>query len=175
MQGVAVQIAHHYAWPIDRLIHLHKYQARLELTSLLADGLRALEPPDVDAVLAVPMSDRRLVERGFNQSHELAKVFAHHAQIALWTGVGRRAGRRQQGLSRSERLGNLDDAFQLLHPDQPVPARILLIDDVLTTGTTLARLADFLRASGAAHVEAMVVASNQQQGEMPVAEVLALP
>jgi predicted amidophosphoribosyltransferase len=107
VQDLPVQVAFAYQWPIDRLIHLYKYQARLELMPIFEYGLRQLERPVADALLAVPVSPDRLRERGFNQSHEIAKRMADYWNIPLLTHVTRRDGLRQKGLNRSERLQNL--------------------------------------------------------------------
>jgi ComF family protein len=163
VQDLSVQVAFAYQWPIDRLIHLYKYQARLELIPIFEYGLRQLERPTADALLAVPVSPDRLRERGFNQSHELAKRMANYWNIPLLTTVSRRDGLRQKGLSRSERLQNLESAFGFEPKvDIRLPKRVVLIDDVLTTGSTLLSLADYLRSQGVERVSALVVASQHQ-------------
>lgn len=162
VQDMSIQVAFAYQWPIDRLIHLYKYQTRLELLPIFQYGLMQLQRPNADALLAVPVSPTRLQERGFNQSHELAKQMADHWDIPLLTGVNRRDGLRQKGLSRGERLQNLDGAFVLDGRMQPLPRRIALIDDVLTTGSTLLSLAAYLRVQGVEEVSGLVVASQHQ-------------
>ncbi|WP_410209539.1 ComF family protein [Aquirhabdus sp.] len=162
VQDLAVQIAFDYAWPMDRLIHLYKYQDRLDLMAVLQFGLTQLQRPDVDALLAVPLSDARLRERGFNQSHELAKRLGQAWQIPVWTGITRLDGLRQKGLSRSERLQNVANVFSLEgKSNRSLPTRVALIDDVLTTGSTLLSLTQFLKQHGVQQVEAMVIASRQ--------------
>ena len=162
VQDLSIQVAFAYQWPIDRLIHLYKYQARLELLSIFECGMMQLTRPKADALLAVPLSPMRLQERGFNQSHELAKRMANHWNIPLLTGVNRRDGVKQKGLSRGERLQNLDDAFVLDVPTHVLPRRIALMDDVLTTGSTLLSLASYLRARGVVELTGLVVASQHQ-------------
>lgn len=163
VQGLSVEVAFAYQWPIDRLIHLYKYQANLELIPVFEYGLRQIERPIVDAILAVPVSHHRLRERGFNQSHELAKRMADYWSIPLLIGVNRRDGMRQKDLSRSERLQNLEGAFGFeSNVEIRLPKRIVLIDDVLTTGSTLLSLVDFLREQGVEELSAVVVASEHQ-------------
>lgn len=162
VQDLSVQVAFAYQWPIDRLIHLYKYQARLELRPVFQYGLMQLQRPTVDALLAVPLSPSRLRERGFNQSHELAKRMAYHWDIPLLTHISRHDGLRQKGLSRGERLQNLDHAFGCDHRVQTLPRRIALIDDVLTTGSTLLSLAAYLHAEGVEEITGIVVASQHQ-------------
>jgi ComF family protein len=162
VQDLSVQVAFAYQWPIDRLIHLYKYQTRLELQPVFEYGLMQLQRPNVDALLAVPLSPSRLRERGFNQSHELAKRMAYHWDIPLLSHVRRHDGLRQKGLNRGERLQNLDHAFSCDPNAKALPRRIAIMDDVLTTGSTLLSLAEFLRAEGVKEVTGIVVASQHQ-------------
>ena len=162
VQEMVIQVAFDYAWPIDRLIHLYKYQDRLDLIHVLHQGLSQLQRPVVDVLLAVPLSAARLRERGFNQSHELAKRLSHDWQIPLLSNITRLDGLRQKGLSRAERIQNVEDIFGFDSAIQPpLPRRIALIDDVLTTGSTLLSLAKFLKDQGVIEVEAIVVASRK--------------
>lgn len=163
VQDLPVQVAFAYQWPIDRLIHLYKYQARLEFRPVFEYGLSQLVRPEVDALLAVPVSLDRLRERGFNQSHELAKRIADYWNLPLLSNIKRREGVRQKGLGRSERLQNLEDAFEIEQNTKTrLPQRVVLIDDVLTTGNTLLSLAAYLRTQGVKQVSALVVASQHQ-------------
>jgi ComF family protein len=163
VQDLFVQVAFAYEWPIDRLIHLYKYQARLEFIPIFEYGLRQLERPVADALLAVPVSSDRLRERGFNQSHEIAKRMADYWNIPILTHVIRRDGLRQKGLNRHERLQNLEDAFELIpQSNMSIPKRIVLIDDVLTTGNTLLSLANYLLTQGVETVSAITVSSQHQ-------------
>ncbi len=161
VQSLSIQVAFDYAWPIDRVIHRYKYQGKLEMMPILAAGLRRLVRPDVDALLAVPLAPSRLRERGFNQSHELAKQLSKYWDIPLLTGIERRRGVQQQGLKRSERLLNLQGAFSV-SAGMVLPRRVALLDDVLTTGSTLLHLGDLLREHGVAEVSALVVASSKR-------------
>jgi ComF family protein len=163
VQDLEVKVAFAYQWPIDRLIHLYKYQARLELMPIFEYGLSQLKRPDADALLAMPLSPDRLKERGFNQSQELAKCMSRFWNLPLLTQVTRRDGIQQKGLSRSERLLNLEEAFQLEKKSSlNLPKRIVLIDDVLTTGNTLLSLATYLRTQGVEVVSGLAVASQHQ-------------
>lgn len=161
VQTLSIQVAFAYGWPIDRVIHRYKYQGELQMMPILAAGLRRLARPDVDALLAVPLAPSRLRERGFNQSHELAKQLSAHWQMPLLTGIERRSGVQQQGLKRSERLLNLQGAFSI-RAGTVLPRRVALLDDVLTTGSTLLHLVDLLHSHGVAEVSAVVVASSKR-------------
>lgn len=112
-----------------------------------------------DVLLPIPVSGPRLAERGFNQSALLAQHLAPHKLNA--TCLQRRQHTEAQShLSRAQRLHNLDQAF-ILDPDalHRIQGRhVLLIDDVMTTGTTLRQAAQLLRQVGAHSVHALVFA-----------------
>lgn len=142
-----------------------KYQQGLWLLDLLTNWLVALWrtcPPDcaeTDWITAVPLYPRRERERGFNQAALLAANLA--AQ------VGRpflpRALRRrrptptQTRLTASQRLHNVQGAFSVASPRRVREARIVLVDDVMTTGATVNECARALKAAGAAAVRVLTV------------------
>ena len=112
-----------------------------------------------DLVLPVPLSRERLRQRGYNQALLLARHLcgAHvHAHLLLRT----RDAEAQSHLTRADRLRNLRGAFVLdpLQAPQVAGRRMLLVDDVMTTGATLHAAAAPLREAGAAHVSALVLA-----------------
>jgi ComF family protein len=147
-----------YAFPLDRLIQRLKFSGYLAAVPLLADLLleeieRAQCRPD--AILALPLSRERLRERGFNPSLELARVLARETGIALMTEacVRVRHGQAQSALASSERQRNVRGAFACtasLHG-----LSIAVVDDVLTTGSTLNEVASVLRKSGAERVRVL--------------------
>lgn len=109
-------------------------------------------------LLPVPLHPWRQWRRGFNQSSLIA---AHLARLGPWrllSGTARRnrRTRAQSGLSRSERRRNLANAFTV--KPGPLPSSIVLIDDVVTTGTTLDALALTLRRAGVEDIRAWVFA-----------------
>lgn len=161
VQQLSVFALFHYAWPVDRMIHLLKYQQHLEFLNSLTDGLSTLSPPPVDAIVAVPMSTQRLRERGFNQAQLLASACAKQWQLPLWNGLTRtRHTVQQQRLNQTERYNNLAGAFSTTATP---PQRLLLVDDVLTTGSTLRSVADCLIDSGSQHIEGLVLASAHER------------
>lgn len=161
-----------YNDPLRGLIISFKYNARIEHAALLrrmaADAWqRALDEPTEFAprpaqpglVVPVPLHSKRLLWRGFNQSQELAVAVATQARAPLRPAALRRLRdtRPQSTLSGAERLTNLNGAFAA-DPALVRGQRVLLVDDVCTTGSTLRECAKTLRQSGAEAVDVLVLA-----------------
>jgi ComF family protein len=144
-----------YAPPVDELIGRFKFHGDLTagrlLGELLAEALHtAPDPPG--AIVPVPLHPRRLRERGYNQALELARVVARRLHIPLAADACRRvlATRHQADLDRGERRRNVRGAFGA-GPRRP-PDRVAVIDDVITTGSTVGEVARVLRRAGARQV-----------------------
>lgn len=116
-------------------------------------------PPSWDAVVPVPLHPRRLRWRGFNQSQELARAAARRIGAELLHRALERTRETipQTELSGSERKENIKDAFYA-ESGQIAGKRLLLVDDVLTTGATLEECARTLKRAGAASVDVLVLA-----------------
>jgi ComF family protein len=118
---------------------------------------------DADWIVPVPLHRWRLLSRGYNQSAVLAAAVARETGRP-WlpdTLLRVRATRSQQGLSAAEREANIDAkafAVRLRHRDRIAGAKVLLVDDVLTTGATLTACTAALRDAGAARVDALALA-----------------
>ncbi len=152
-----------YEGAIRQAIHRMKYsrmrRVAIPLGDLLAEHLQAAPLP-ADALMAVPLHAGRLAERGFNQSEELAARLAHRCGLPLVPGLARcRDTGHQASLGRRARKGNVEGAFVWAVYAAP-PARVLIVDDVLTTGATLAACADALRAAGTREVRAVALARS---------------
>lgn len=145
------------------LVHRLKYSDRLDLVDAMG-GLMARAGAELlakaDLLIPIPLHARRLWGRRFNQAGELAKAVARHSGVEVSHEALRRvkATRSQVGLSASERARNLTGAFKPLGPAAISGRRVVLIDDVLTTGSTLNAAARVLRRAGAAEVDALVFA-----------------
>jgi ComF family protein len=125
-----------------------------------------------DALVPVPLHWRRLWTRRFNQSAALAAAIARASGVAVAHAALRRvkATRQQVGLSRSERAGNVQGAFRVAAAAKAEVAgrRLVLIDDVLTSGATADACARALLRAGAAQVDVLVLARVVDAAKAPI-------
>lgn len=156
-----------YAFPVDRLVHALKYRQQLSLAPFLGAELAAAGAhlaPTIDCILPMPLHPGRLAERGFNQAVEIARPLARASALRLELAAVRklRDTPAQASLERARRLRAPRDAFRCIHPLDG--QRVLVIDDVMTTGATLNELARCLKAAGAAWVGNLVLARTPSPG-----------
>ncbi|HZT05921.1 MAG TPA: ComF family protein [Chloroflexota bacterium] len=161
----AVIAAHPYQGTIRAAILAFKYRSRTRLAPFLVAALEpglARRPLAVDVVAPVPLSPARLAQRGFNQAELLARPLAASQGWPLDAAllVRTRETPQQTRLSSGERWLNLAGAFAVRDPASVVDRRVLLVDDVCTTGATLEACAAPLVRAGAAGVWALVVARD---------------
>lgn len=160
-----------YEGSLRKLIHLFKYGKVESLARPLSRLLVRSLPlgQRFDIVMAMPMHWRKRWERGFNQSELLAKPVARRYGLELATNLRRkRQTKAQAGLSEAQRLENAKDSFRVERPEEINGRRVLLIDDVFTTGATLRAAAAALKEAGAAHVSALTLARVDRRGFEPV-------
>jgi competence protein ComFC len=160
-----------YEGSLRDLIRLFKYSKIETLSKPLGRLLLEVLPRDqsFDLVTAMPMHWYRRWERGFNQADLLAKPVARKYGLKVAPLLRRvRLGKRQAGLGATERHKNLKGAFQLARNARVEGKRILLIDDVLTTGTTLAAATAVLKDAGAKWVSVLTVARVMRRSGLPL-------
>ena len=150
-----------YQPPVDGLIQDLKFHGKLPAGRLLGAMLArcaAIRASPAEAIVPLPLHHRRLRERGFNQAAEIARPLARELGIPLRTGWLRRptATGPQARLDRDERRHNIRGVFRA-EPDVR-GRRIALLDDVVTTGSTVEEAARALRLAGAREVEVWAVA-----------------
>jgi ComF family protein len=151
-----------YAHPLDRLLPRFKFHGDLAAGRLLAqlafDAFVACERPD--ALLAIPLHRDRLRERGYDQALELARPLARALRIPLRQEVllRLRATAPQSRLDAPQRRRNLRDAFSIAEGAKALPAHVVLVDDVMTTGATLHAAAKTLRRAGVERIDAWICA-----------------
>jgi ComF family protein len=124
---------------------------------------------DVDVIIPVPLHSARLRVREFNQSLLLADQLRRHlARPVSATNLVRIAATNPQTtLTRQARLRNLRKAFEIRRPQDLAEKRILLVDDVFTTGTTLNECAKTLRKAGAGPIFALTLARTVDTSLVP--------
>ena len=148
-----------------------KYRGKVSLAKSLGQLMLAALPVavEIDLVIPVPLHPSRLREREFNQSLLLADQVAKHLGRPLsFTNLVRTAPSEPQStLSRKERMKNLRRAFAVRRPESIARKRVLLIDDVLTTGTTVNECAKVLRTAGAEAVFVLTLARTVESSVIP--------
>jgi ComF family protein len=151
-----------YGYPLSGLISDFKFSEKFYAGRLLAELLihfveiNKLELPEL--IMPIPLHPSRLKERGFNQALELAKPIARHFNIPLDTKSCKRikATSTQSTLNKKVRKKNMRGAFKIV---QPLNCKhLVLIDDVVTTGTTVNELAKTIKANGVQRVDVWAIA-----------------
>lgn len=147
--------AHLLEPPADRLVHALKYEGWRELAEEMAEPMASLVPPETDRVVPVPTTLRRLRQRGYNQADVLARAVADRVRVDPVPALRRRGDAPTQvALHPSGRRANVQGAFVPESGHEPAirGARVVLVDDVLTTGSTAGAAAETLVRMGAASV-----------------------
>ncbi len=147
--------AYDYAEPVRQLVHEIKFSGWWRLADWMAQemakALASCPPYPATVITAVPLSKQRMRERGYNQSEKLGRALAQSTGIPYQNLLFRRVNTRQQAtLSAKQRRNALKGAFQAIKPLSG--QRVLLVDDVRTTGTTMVRCAEALFEAGAEDV-----------------------
>jgi ComF family protein len=156
-----------FSGPVREAIHALKYRGERRLVEPLADALAARwtrAGAGGDVVTWVPVHPSRRRERGFDQAEELARAMAHRLGLPVMACLERsKRTAAQHALGQAERAGNIEgvfvarDAARLELRD----AWVIVVDDVLTTGATLAGCATALLDAGVAAVSAVTVARDR--------------
>lgn len=163
-----------FADPLRDLIHLFKYRKKRYLSSflgrLLVDSIR--ERPEMagyDAIIPVPLHWRRRWTRGFNQALDLARPLSKRLGIPIIKGNLRRVRytKPQVRLLSKERESNIKNAFRLRDPAKVAGKRLLLLDDVITSGATLNECARVLKGAGASWVAIVTLAQASGSWVLP--------
>jgi ComF family protein len=164
-----------YQDELRELIHLLKYDRVVPAAGVLGGMLtEAMDKLDLgrDPVLVVPVplhvSKRR--QRGFNQAESVARAALKkfekpNFQLSTSVLVRERPTISQIGLTRPQRADNIRGAFRVAHPSRVAGRTVLLVDDVLTTGTTASECARVLRKAGAKTVFVATVARTLKEAD----------
>ncbi len=158
----------HYETPVKELVTALKYQGRLSVAPFLGNLLSAavkerLGADPADGIVPVPLHPVRLRERTFNQALALAQELSKRTGLPCWNNLlfRDRFTPPQAALSKKERLANVRSAFSLREEITPQAMRILLVDDVFTTGATAEACSKLLKQAGADQVTIVTVARQE--------------
>ena len=159
---------YHYGGPVSGLVRHLKYQGVTRLSPLMARAMAKaygfIEPTGADCLVPVPMHKKRQRQRGFNHAERLARDVGALLDLPVLCAVVRVRNTRQQArLSASERRHNLDGAFALAADVRG--KRVVLVDDVCTTGTTANACARCLLDGGAEAVYLLCFAVAAEKEE----------
>ena len=162
-----------YDRPLMELLHCFKYRGKIQLTRplamlLLVAFLKYWENERIDLVVPVPLHHKKMRRRGFNQTCLMIREWGRIAdrfqverpyrQMSLDTLLRNKWTQPQTGLRRNERVTNIKNAFSLSPNEKVDSLRILLVDDVYTTGATANECAKVLMKSGAKRVDVLTLA-----------------
>ena len=150
--------------PIKKAIHRLKYKRNIGLGEVLAEALGFVLVGcqwNIDLITAVPLDKKRLRERGYNQAVLLARPLAWKTNLSFDDSALKkiRTTRPQVGLTREQRIKNMEEAFSA-ERGVVENRRVLVVDDVFTTGSTLNACARALLVSGAEKVYGVTVARS---------------
>ena len=158
-------VPYRYAYPLDHLVRSLKFRNDLAcgrvLGELFSRSLLARGQLLPEAIVPVPLAPQRYRQRGYNQAAELALAVRRVTGVAMQTDVVIRAREtaEQAGLDRQARRKNVRGAFAAV---APLRARsVAILDDVVTTGSTVRELASVLRQAGAEHVAVWAIARTE--------------
>ena len=150
------------------LIHLFKYSSMRPLASVFGQWLATAYPrmERFDALVPMPLHWWKRLRRGFNQSELLARDLSRRIGVpVLPVARRRRATSAQTGLTPSQRRDNVRAAFDVPRRDSVSGLSLLLIDDVLTTGSTVNACATALRRAGAVRVSVLTLSRAGRQSD----------
>lgn len=168
IRGVTVIAAGSYGGPLATAIHRFKFEGRPDLGRQLGELLRRVARDlrlRADVVIPVPLHRARLAERGYNQSALLARRVASTLGARFDANLlsRTRQTRPQFELGRDEREQNVRGAFTVARRGRPLGGlRVMLIDDVVTTGATSASCAEALTVAGVASAQVLCLARAER-------------
>lgn len=148
--------AFEYGFPLDKILHQLKYNGKIDYTTLLSQLFWSQITRQIkylpDVIIPVPLHPRKHKLRGFNQVHELLREFKQlHPSVKLLQIQRNKETLQQASLNRQQRLSNLNNAFTI-NADLS-GKKIVIVDDVVTSGSTVNEIAKLCKQLGAVQVE----------------------
>lgn len=134
------------------------------LRKLIVNSFRRSTFQDADFIIPVPLSARRMRERGFNQALIIAQIIHGNSDLPIEENLLKRSVhtvKHRAGMDRKSRFESVEDAFEAKRPRIIEGKNILLVDDVFTSGATVSNCAKVLKRSGANKVYVFTIARNQ--------------
>ncbi len=158
-----------YQTTLQQAIHFFKFEKKKAFAQHLIQLLNAHIPldysiPEYDFILPVPIHKKRLRERGFNQATLLANGIGKSEGVPVLTGtlIRHRHTQAQSGLDREARQKNLIGAFEIRNPRMLNGKRLLVIDDVFTTGATIREIVNELWTADPAEIDVLTLARRRE-------------
>lgn len=133
----------------------------LNLRRLIISAFHDSPFTDIGILIPIPLSKRRLIERGYNQSSIIARIISRETGIPVEETVIKRnlhTEKHRAGMDRKARNESVADAFEVVRPRLIAGQKILLVDDVFTSGATASTVAKILKRQGAERVDVMTIA-----------------
>jgi ComF family protein len=155
-----------YEGTLRKLIHIYKYNGVEPLAAPFGKFLAQVLPREqtFDVIVPMPLHWRKRWQRGFNQAELLAKEISRRWNVPVERVVRRRRGSvAQAGLSNAQRRKNVAHVFKAAKGKPLEGKRVLLVDDVFTTGATASSCARVLKRAGAAHVTLLALARTDRR------------
>lgn len=144
------------------LLHVLKFEHGKQAAAVMAKELAEMVPYlEGVVVVPVPTATSRIRQRGYDQAVEIAQRLARHKDMYYEPLLIRMGQTRQVGTGRKDRAAHMESAFRVMGGRTQMPERVLLVDDVVTTGATLAAAARCLKKAGVRTVDAVVFAQRQ--------------
>ena len=157
-----------YTGGLKRIIHDMKFRQQQRyaicLSWLIQQHISTEDFPHIDYVIPIPLHEKRLKERGYNQAEAIFKDWAIKGKMSWTIDILQRARYTipQWELNITERKQNITGAFVIRRPEIVKNKHIIVVDDIITTGITLDECAKVLKEAGAASVHGLAVASGSR-------------
>ncbi len=156
----AVRPATVYDAAAKALVHAVKFDRALAGAHDIARSIASRANLPAGVILThVPTVPQRIRIRGYDQAQLIARALAHYLNRPYLPLLARQGAQRQVGQQRAVRMQQMEHAFRAVNPSAATSRHIVLVDDVITTGSTISSAARILRAAGAARVSAVVFAA----------------
>ncbi|KKQ94998.1 MAG: Phosphoribosyltransferase [candidate division CPR2 bacterium GW2011_GWC1_39_9] len=143
--------------PVKNIVWNLKFRGKKELAQVMAEKIKLLPNLENFVLVPVPLDKKRFRERGYNQSFLIAKHLAFESNLKTKDCLRKESRKPQMDLKKKDRQKNLEGAYTVIGE---VPKKVILVDDVLTTGSTIKECVKVLKKAGAREVVVAVFARD---------------